>query len=318
MKKIFKILISFILVVLSTITIVGCGKKQGNVKIELPKEINLTEDKSMPKLKVYDTSIKGIVEMELEDYLLGVVAGEMYNTWHDEALKAQAILARTYTLYYLQNFKSKYEGADISNDVTEAQAYDASKINDKVKSAVKATKGKVVLFNDELIEAWFHSNSGGVTTTAKNGLNYGDEEGFTQVKKSVETAENSENFEWSKTFTKTEVLTAIREMGVSVSSVNSFRIAEKDDSGRVKKFQVGTTEIDASTFRLKIGSTEMKSTLITDIIVSANSISFSGRGYGHGVGMSQWGAKIMAEEGKTAEEIINFYFKNVKIAEYSL
>ncbi len=318
MKRFLKIVFSCVLVILCMPAIVGCGEQKGNVKIELPKEIALTEDKSMPKLKVYDTNIKGIVEMELEDYLLGVVAGEMYNSWHDEALKAQAILARTYTLYYLQNFKSKYEGADISNDVTEAQAYDESRINDKIKNAVKETRGKVVLFNDELIETWFHSNSGGVTTTAKNGLNYGDTEGYTQIKKSVETSENSENFEWSKTFTKTEVLSALREMGGSVSSVNAFRISEKDDSGRAKKFQVGTTEIDANTFRLKIGSTEMKSTLITDIIVSANSISFAGRGYGHGVGMSQWGARILAEEGKSAEEIINYYFKDVKIAEYSL
>jgi peptidoglycan hydrolase-like amidase len=90
-----------------------------------------------------------IQKISEKEYVIGVLAGEMSPDNLDEALKAQAILARTYTLYYLQNFKSKYEGADISNDVTEAQAYDASKINDKVKSAVKATKGKVVLFDDE-------------------------------------------------------------------------------------------------------------------------------------------------------------------------
>ncbi|MBP3630677.1 MAG: SpoIID/LytB domain-containing protein [Clostridia bacterium] len=318
MKRFLKVCFSMLLVMLSFFSLTACGKKTSQVKIDLPETINLTEDEKMPKLKVYDTAVKGIVEMELEDYLLGVVAGEMYNSWHLEALKAQAILARTYTLYYLQNFTSKYEGADISNDVTEAQAYDASRINDNIRKAVAETKGKVILSDDELIESWFHSNSGGVTTTAKNGLNYGEDENYTQVKKSVETAENSENYEWSKTFTKSEVMSALREMGVSVSSISSFAIAEKDDSGRVKKFKVGTSEVDANTFRIKIGSTEMKSTLITDIIVSANSINFAGRGYGHGVGMSQWGAKILAEQGKSAEEIINFYFKDVKIAEYTL
>ena len=318
MKKFLKVCLSFALILMSFFSMSACGKKASQVKIDLPETINLTEDKKMPKLKVYDTAVKGIVEMELEDYLLGVVAGEMYNSWHIEALKAQAILARTYTLYYLQNFKSKYEGADISNDVTEAQAYDASRINENIRKAVSETKGMVILNNDELIESWFHSNSGGVTTTAKNGLNYGEDENYTQVKKSVESAENSENFEWSKTFTKSEILSTLREMGVSVSSISSFAIAEKDESGRVKRFKVGTSEVDANTFRLKIGSTEMKSTFISDIIVSANSINFSGKGYGHGVGMSQWGAKILAEQGKSANEIINFYFKDVKIVEYTL
>lgn len=318
MKRILKACLSVMLILVSFFSLTACGKKEEQVKIELPETINLTENKEMPKLKVYDTATKGIIEMELEDYLLGVVAGEMYNTWHIEALKAQAILARTYTLYYLQNFKSKYDGADISNDVTEAQAYDSSRINDSIRQAVKETKGLVVLSNDALIESWFHSNSGGVTTTAKNGLNYGETENYTQVKKSVETSENSENFEWNKTFTKSEIMSALREMGVSVSSISSFAIAEKDESGRVKKFKVGTSEVDANTFRIKLGSTEMKSTLINDIIVSANSINFSGKGYGHGVGMSQWGAKILAEEGKTAEDIINFYFKDIKIVEYAL
>lgn len=317
MKNLIKVCFSAVLIFVTFFSLTACEKKSSQVKIELPETINLTEDKSMPKLKVYDTSINGIVEMELEDYLLGVVAGEMYNSWHIEALKAQAILARTYTLYYLQNYTSKYEGADISNDVTEAQAYDASRINENVRKAVADTKGMVILSNDELIQSWFHSNSGGVTTTAKNGLNYGDEESYTQIKKSVETAENTENFEWSKTFTKSEVMTALREMGVSVDSISSFAISQKDDSGRATKFKVGTTEVDANTFRIKIGSTEMKSTLINNIIVSSNSINFSGKGYGHGVGMSQWGAKVLAESGKTAEDIINFYFKDVKIAEYT-
>ena len=318
MKRFLKACFSMFLVMVSFFTLSACGKNASQVKIDLPDTINLTEDNKTPKLKVYDTAVKGIVEMELEDYLLGVVAGEMYNSWHIEALKAQAILARTYTLYYLQNFKSKYEGADISNDITEAQAYDASRINDNIRKAVEETKGMVILSNGELIESWFHSNSGGVTTTAQNGLNYGEEERYTQIKKSVETAENSENFEWSKTFTKSEVMSALREMGVSVSSISSFAIAEKDDSGRAKKFKVGTSEVDANTFRIKIGSTEMKSTLLTDVIVSANSINFSGKGYGHGVGMSQWGAKILAEQGKSAEDIVNFYFKDIKIAEYTL
>ena len=291
----------------------GVGCKEDTAQIELPKNINLTADNKQPSLKVYDVNTKKIVEMDLEEYLKGVLAGEMFNDWSIEALKAQAILARTYTLYFLQNQTSKYEGADISNDVTEAQAYDASRINDNIEHAVNETQGKVIMCDGELIEAWFHSNSGGMTTKAKTGLNYLGEETYTKTTKSPETAENSENFGWSITLSKSAVLQALREMGVSVSTISEFSVGEKDESGRAVTLKIGDTEFSASTFRLKVGSTKMKSTLIDDIVVSKYSINISGKGYGHGVGMSQWGAKILAEEGKSAEEIIDFYFDNVEI-----
>ncbi len=314
MKNIFKYAFCGLMVVVTSFCVVACKKQEA--KIQLPENINYNASYTQPKLKVYNTSTKQITEMELETYLLGVVAGEMFNSWHIEALKAQAVIARTYTLYYLQNFKSKYEGADISNDVTEAQAYDESRINDAVKQAVKETEGVILTNGGEMFEAWFHSNSGGTTTKAKNGLNFLGDENYTQVKKSVETAENSENFNWSKTFTKSEVLSALREMGISVTSITSFAIGEKDESGRALTFKIGSKEFNANTFRLKIGSTDMKSTLITDVVVSVNSINFTGLGYGHGVGMSQWGAKVLAEEGKSYEDILKFYFKNIKIAQY--
>jgi len=291
--------------------LIGC--KEDKTQIELPQNISLTEEEKQPSLKVYDINTKSVVSMELEEYIKGVLAGEMYNDWPIEALKAQAILARTYTLHFLQNSTSKYEGADISNDVTEAQAYDATKINENIEHAVNETRGKVIVANDELIEAWFHSNSGGVTTSAKTGLSYLGEENYTKSTKSPETADNSENFIWSITFTKSEILSALREMGVSISTISELSVGETDGSGRAITLKIGNSEFSAPTFRLKVGSTKMKSTLIDDIVVSKNSISMSGKGYGHGVGLSQWGAKVLAEEGKNAEDIINHYFQNIEI-----
>lgn len=316
MKKFLTKAISFILVFISCFGLASC--KEETAEIELPKTITLTETKKEPELKVYDVNTKEITTMELEEYVKGVLAGEMFNTWNIEALKAQAILARTYTLYFLKNKTSKYEGADISNDITEAQAYDSSKINDNIEHAVDETRGKVILVDGEPIQAWFHSNSGGITTKASTGLNFLGEEKYTKVIESPETAENSENFSWSETFSKSEVLSALREMGVSVSTIREFKIGETDESGRATTFKIGSSEFSTNTFRLKIGSTKMKSTLIDEIVVSTGSISISGKGYGHGVGLSQWGAKIMAEEGKTAEDIINHYFDNVEIKKYSI
>lgn len=313
-KKLFTILM---ITLLAVTCLCGCHKE--TAKINLPENISLTGENPTPVLNFYDINTKSITKLDLEEYLKGVLAGEMFNDWSIEALKAQAILARTFTLRFLQNSSSKYSGADISNDISEAQAYDASKINQNIINAVNETRGKVVLSDDELIEAWFHSNSGGKTTIAKTGLNYLDDEDYTQVTHSPETEDNSENFSWTQTFTKSEILSTLREMGVSVSSLTSFSVGEKDASGRAITLRIGEIEFSANTFRMKIGSTKMKSTLINDIVVSSNSISLSGNGYGHGVGMSQWGAKILAEEGKTAEEIINYYFKNIKIcpAEYN-
>ena len=309
MKKIFSLIIALMFM----FVFVGCEEK--STQIELPQNISLTEKDNQPKLKFYDINTKKITELELEEYLEGVLAGEIFNSWPIEALKAQAILARTYTVYFLKNLKSKYEGADISNDISEAQAYDASKINDNIKIAVAETRGKVIVADNEPIQAWFHSNSGGKTTTANMGLNYKDEEKYTKIVNSPETNENSQNYTWTAKFDKSDILSALRKMGVSVSSITDFKIGKKDDSGRAVSFLMGGAEFSANTFRSKIGSTKMKSTLITDIVVSSSSVVIEGKGYGHGVGMSQWGAKIMADEGKYAEEIIDYYFGNVSIVQ---
>lgn len=314
----FKNIVCVLLVgILSCFVFVGCNENK--TKIELPEHINLSSETSAPLLKVYDVNTKTIESMELEEYVKGVLAGEIYNDWSIEAIKAQAILARTYTLYFLKNQKSKYEGADISNDVTEAQAYDKSKINENIERAVNETQGKVIVSDGELIEAWFHSNSGGITTTAKAGLNYLGDENYTKSVASPETAENSKDFNWSVTLTKSEILSALRKMGVTVNNINSFRIGEKDESGRASTIIIGDSEVSANTLRLNIGGTKLKSTLIDDIVVSKNSVTISGKGYGHGVGLSQWGAKVLAEQGKSHTEIIDYYFKNIKItnAEYN-
>lgn len=315
-RKFFKIISIFAFCLIVGLASVSCKSKIKEQEITLPDNLSTGVSEEGVTLNVYDTSTKSIKQMDLEEYLLGVVAGEMYNSWNIEALKAQAVLARTYTLFFLQNYTSKYDGADISNDVTEAQAYDKSRINDRVKQAVEETRGQILVSDGELIEAWFHSNAGGVTTTAKNGLNYLEDESYTKTQKSVETAENSQNFNWNTTISKSDCLNVLREMGVSVNSLSTFTIGDTDESGRVKTFKIGGSTIDANTFRIKVGSTKMKSTKITNLVVSSKSVYLEGVGYGHGVGLSQWGAKILADEGKTYDEILSFYFNNTTLAKY--
>ena len=148
---------------------------------QLPEDIRVDQN-GVPVLNVYVQSEDKIDEMGLEEYLCGVLAGEMKNDWPEEALKAQAILARTFVLKFLMEKKSMYEGADISTDIREAQAYDAEGVNERIRAAVKDTRGMVVCYQNEPIYAWFHAHSGGKTDTAENGLDYQQAAPYTQVR----------------------------------------------------------------------------------------------------------------------------------------
>lgn len=293
-KKIKKIVILniFLLVLLSSFAVFASCKK---------------ENSTPSTIKLFNTNTQTVEKLNFEDYIEGVVAGEMENDAPLEALKAQAVLARTFACKFMQT-GSKYSGADISTDITEAAAYNKDRINDNIKKAVKETKGQTIKYKGELINAYFHANSGGKTASAKEGLN-GEDLSYI---KSVETKETSLS-PWSATFSKDSILNALRNMGVSVSSVSSFKVGERGESGRAITFVIGGKEVNANTFRLNIGSTKLKSTLIDNISLNSSTVTISGKGYGHGVGLSQDYAKVLANEGKNYKKIINYFFSNVTI-----
>lgn len=294
------ILLLLLVVTLPTFLFASCQKKTRTMNI-----------------KLFDTKSQTIQQINLENYLKGVVAGEINNTAPLEALKAQAVLARTFTLKFIDENSSKYDGADISNDITEAQAYNEDYINENIIKAIEETEGIVVFSDGNYINAWFHSNSGGHTATAKDGLSFGETEpSYIKSVKTEENSSNTKNFSWSYTFSKDEVLTALRNMGASVSSISSFKKGELSQSGRCKTFIVGGKEISTNTFRLNIGSTKFKSTLIDSIKVNDDSITFTGKGYGHGVGLSQEYAIVLANEGKDYKEIISYFFDNIEFDYY--
>lgn len=270
-----------------------------------------------PQLKVFVKETQQIKEMAFEEYIAGVVAAEMDPKWPLEALAAQAILARTFTLE-----KIAREGgvpnrdAHASTDIEEFQAYDASRINARVREAVKLTRGKVAAYNGRFIRAWFHANSGGQTATAADGLAFEKEP--TPYVVSVDDAISQEaapakDRTWAATFSKTEIAKALQTIGQNPGVYNEVQVVERSDSGRVLTLRVGNATISAPAFRLALGSTKLKSTMIESITVSGNRVTFKGKGYGHGVGMSQWGAKGRAEQGANAEEIIKAYFQGVTV-----
>ena len=281
----------------------------------IPERLSVNED-GIPLLKVYNTEGKTIEEMDLEQYIMGVVAGEMKNDWPMEALKAQAILARTFALKFVSDKSSAYEGADISTDVKEAQAYNAGAINDRIRSAVKETEGIVMADGADLPYAWFHAHAGGMTELPSKALEYGSDPAYiTPVKSKDSEKAPADVKNWTAAFGLKQAEQACRDTGVETGEIRSFDIGEMGISGRAVDFIVNGKRVSAPSFRIQIGADKLKSTMIDEIVLDGDTIHFSGRGFGHGVGMSQWGAYGMAEEGMDAEEIIHHYFTGVELKE---
>lgn len=281
----------------------------------IPRKLERAEGTGIPTLTVYDANRDAASEMDIETYVEGVVAGEMKNDWPLEALKAQAILARTFTLKFCEEKQSKYKGADISTDVTEAQAYDAKSVNDEVRRAVRETRGMAMAYNGEYPYAWFHAHAGGMTELPSVSLDYSKEDpAYLAPVESQESEDAPDSVkEWTARFTKAQVVKACTDAGTKIDSVKSMEMGEKGTSGRLKTLLVNGKPVSAASFRIAIGANRLKSTLIDSIEVGDGSVTFSGRGFGHGVGMSQWGAYEMARNGHSAEDIIRHYFQDVNI-----
>ncbi|MDR2505728.1 MAG: SpoIID/LytB domain-containing protein [Oscillospiraceae bacterium] len=292
----------------------GTGTAATDQTPPLPDKIQAFQGE-VPVVKVYVKDSTAVEEMAIEKYLEGVLAGEMKNDWPLEALKAQAILARTFTLRFMTDKESKYDGADISTDIEEAQAYNAADVNENIREAIEATKGMVLVADNggslEYPYAWFHAHSGGKTALAKEGLDYEDAEpSYTQVVDGLDADAAPEDAkQWSATFSADEVMKAANKTG----ELSSIEIGEKGESGRATTVLVNGEPVPAASFRIALGSTDMRSTLLEELTLEDGSVKMSGKGYGHGVGMPQWGAYGMAESGKSYEEILLYYFKDCKV-----
>lgn len=325
------------LLALFCVVLAGCGKNQGAsptpeqsqspeaeqaryqtsaAKPALPKALNAHEGQE-PSLTVYIVDEGKKKEMQFEDYVAGVVAGEIMTDWPKEVLKAQAIIARTFVLQFIdENGASRYENAHISTDIEEAQAWDQEAVNDAVRAAVEETRGQVIVYDGKYIHAWFHSNAGGKTATAVEGLHFkgGNLPYITPVDSPDDEAPiPKDEWNWTEVFGLDEIKKAASGLGKDIDKFTDVSIGEKGPSGRAVTLKFDSVEVSAPELRIALGSERMKSTLLEGISVEDNQVVMRGRGYGHGVGMSQWGAYALAQQGKSASDIINTYFKDVQI-----
>jgi len=312
-----KRIISMLICISFVLAIGGCSwfgqQKKPQLTPDQPKAVTMAE----PNITVYMHETGEKKEMKFEEYIAGVVAGEMRNDWPVEALAAQAIVARTFTVHEIDKKGGvKARGTQASTDIKEFQAYNAKEINDNVRKAVDMTRGMVMVYGGEAALTWFHASAGGKTATAKEGLNYNDAEPpYIQVVDSPDEPSAPPGVKsWQATFTKAEVIQAMGKVGKSVKDITALEIAQKGPSGRATLLRVnGDVDISGPELRVAIGSTKLKSMLLDEIKIEGANVTFSGRGYGHGVGLSQYGALTMAKEGKKPEDIAMHYFKGVTV-----
>ena len=331
MRRIIVYILCF--VVLCFILPIIFTKRPQTVKMSNPTLAEENQDKKEEKsepytyknyanVKLLHSKTGEVQELNMDEYLAGVVSAEMPANYEIEALKAQAIVARTYTAYKISK-GSKHGDADICDDSKCCQAWiskesrfekwnEADRENnwDKITTAVNETAGKIITYNGEPINAFFHSSSGGITETAANVWGGGD---YPYLQSGETTGEDVyTQYASTVTLTKEEVLQKIQdthpEVVIDWNTENPIQITEYTESGRVKTVQFGNVSMAGVEARTIFGLKSAK----FSIEVSEN-VTFNVTGYGHGVGLSQTGADAMAKTGFTAEQIINHYYTDVKI-----
>ncbi|WP_425059731.1 hypothetical protein SCACP_03350 [Sporomusa carbonis] len=312
-----KNVVSLILLLCLCLALAGCSQPQKKPETpQAPAAPKQTVRQNEPDITVFMHETGEKKTMKMEEYIAGVVAGEMKNDWPVEALAAQAIIARTFTVEAIETKGGVPErGTQASTDIKEFQAYNAKDINDNVRKAVQMTRGMIMTYQGKPIKSWFHASAGGITATAKEGLNYKEAEPpYIQSVQSPDDLAPDDIKNWTIIFPKEDVIAALAKIGKKVSDISSMEIAQKGPSGRATVLMVNKdTEVSGPDFRVALDSTKLKSMLLDKIEVSEENVTFAGKGYGHGVGMSQWGANRMAKDGKKPEEIVAHYFKGVQV-----
>lgn len=265
------------------------------------------------EIKIYNISGKVMVinTVDLEEYLYGVIRNEVSTWWPMEALKAQAIAARTYALNQIN--ESKVKDYDVYADVN-SQVYGGI-FSEKWRTnrAVEQTRGQVLTYKGAVFPAFFHATCGGSTFDAANLWNI-DLPPLKGVK--CNWCRKSPHYYWERWMPVNEAEQRLDEAGYPVGDILGFDVIRRDHSGRILELRIKGTKGDsvmlAKDFRRIMGSDTVRSTNFK-VTVIGEYVAFEGLGWGHGVGLCQWGAYYMSRAGKKADEILYFYYPGSKI-----
>nr|WP_330399408.1 SpoIID/LytB domain-containing protein [Lachnoclostridium edouardi] len=253
------------------------------------------------------------VYMDMEEYLVGVVAAQMPASYEKEALKAQAIIARTYICGQMDG-KDEIQESALDLDRLEGKklekewgAEHSAQYYKKIKEAVDETKGKVMEYEGELITPLFHRASAGMTRAGEEKYPY-----LQQAESREDTA--ADGYLQMISFSESDFAGRIREIsdGGEVPEQDVFasiQLLERDEAGYVKEIQIGTKIYNGDDVQITLGLASPA----FEFEEYGGGIRAVTKGIGHGYGMSQWGADVKAKEGWTAEEILSYFYKNIQI-----
>lgn len=320
---------------------------------EKPIKINNKRYRGYLTFAFVDNQVTAINNVNLEEYLYGVVPREMPSSFSHEALKAQAVAARSYAITSVMRNKDKE--FDLYDTVT-SQVYggfDAEK--DNVRKAVDETRGQVLISDGNLVNATYSSSNGGYTAAANDvwGAKY-----KYLISKEDKYSINEPNYDWNFEIGVNELINALNKQGYKINNINQIYVKEFNESKRVKNVAIkdGSNEIiiENTKFKNAIGANKFKSSMYNinyqnkninteakkaeedltiiyenDVVIfidnteddtneninlsNTDKIKIAGHGWGHGVGLSQWGANNMAKAGLKYDEILKFYYDGAEI-----
>ncbi|ABI69665.1 stage II sporulation protein D [Syntrophomonas wolfei subsp. wolfei str. Goettingen G311] len=271
------------------------------------------EDKQFtePSINLYRTKENKSYKLKLEEYIQGVVAAEMPASFELEALKAQAVAARTYTFKKLIDGRKYALNADLSDNIYECQAYISweefgerhpqgkQQWQKKIEQACNETRGEIMLYQGEPIDALYHSTCGGRTESALE--SWGKDIPYLHST-TCNYCRHSKYYESIQVFSSGEL-----QKLTGVSNAEAIKILTKTPSGRSKKLQLDDRLISAEEFRRIF---QLPSTCLS-LKKQKNNLLIISKGYGHGLGMCQYGANGMATQGKNYHDILGKYYKDI-------
>ncbi|HNX25541.1 MAG TPA: SpoIID/LytB domain-containing protein [Spirochaetota bacterium] len=253
--------------------------------------------------------------LNIEEYLYSVVPSEMPASWNIEALKAQAVASRTYSYYHLLKNKSR-NIYDLDATVNFQVYKGVSSETPSSIEAVTKTSGMIMTYNYEPIIAYFHSTSGGKTSDDKDVWPGSDLPYLESVE--CKYSENSPHYEWTAELTLNEITAALSQKYKRIDKITKISFQKHND--RVIEVTIvhnnGTIKLTGNEFRLLFPPQKLKSTYFT-VKRDNKTFHIAGRGWGHGVGMCQWGAKGRSEKGIKFEEILKYYYKGINFKKIS-
>jgi stage II sporulation protein D len=263
-----------------------------------------------------------IAQIDVEDYLHGVLAGEVpFATWHSEALKAQAVASRSYAYNQIQHSSGK--PYDVESTVMSQVFKPGFRSNPIIHAACEATRGLVLTCDGHDFPAYFHSTCGGHTAPAA---------GIFQEYANLKTlrgatcsyCQKSPSYRWSITLRKDAIVTKLRTQYPGLESIHKLEFLDAQGtllgqgvSGRAMQVRIqhsgGTLTLQANAFRLLVGPKELKALQIEQFSEKTDSIDVVGGGFGHGVGLCQFGSQGMATSGRNYSEILGLYYPNAAL-----